>query len=88
MSIYEDVGEDVKGKRKQMGVSEVLEELGDELVWNGTEREKARDHLKPMTRVLLLPAPAELNLRPTVQTHAFVQISGVRRLYGQCKSRA
>jgi hypothetical protein len=70
MSVSEDVGEE--GNTRQMGLSQVLEELEDELVRNGIDREKAGDHLEPITRALLLPGPAELSLRPSMQTPAFV----------------
>jgi hypothetical protein len=70
MSVSEDVGE--KGNTMQMNLSQVLEELEDELVRNGIDKEKAGDHLEPIVRALLLPAPAELSLRPSMQTPAFV----------------
>jgi hypothetical protein len=70
ISVSEDVGEE--GKKRQMSLSQVLEELQDELVRNGIDRETAGDHLKPITRALLLPAPAELSLRPSMQMPAFV----------------
>jgi len=33
-----------------MSLSQVLEELEDELVRNGIDREKAGDHLEPITK--------------------------------------
>jgi len=70
MSVSEDVDEE--GKTRQMSLCQVLEELEDELVRNGIEKEKAGDQVEPITRALLLPAPAELNLRPAMQTPALV----------------